>query len=104
MCSVALCMHHCNAVFTTVSAQEQEKEGDDVAGETLLAEGGKDDTKKPEPPEAPSLSFSFVMALTGCAVWVGHGICAQRCLKKTHIFNGPFASASANMEVRPGGP
>lgn len=31
--------------------EEQEKEGDDVAGETLLAEGGKDDTKKPEPPE-----------------------------------------------------
>lgn len=74
----------CSQLSQRVEAKENEKEGNDVAGENPL-EGGKDDTKKPEAPKAPSL-FSFVMALTG-AVWdkVGHGTCAQRYFSLGHF-------------------
>lgn len=62
--SLQLWVHNC--LNHRVKAKENEKEGTDVAGENPLAEG-KDDTKPeaPKPPEAPSLSFFFVTALTG---------------------------------------
>ena len=49
----------CSQLSQRVEAKENEKEGNDVAGESPLAEGGKDDTKKPEAPKAPSLFVLF---------------------------------------------